>query len=507
MVKTLSAVVEQSPISILITDAAGKVEYVNDKFSQSTQYILEEVKSKIPRIFNPGHMPQVEYDRMWAELNMGHVWVGEYQNRRKDDTFMWEIATISPLFDKQNQITNYVLIKQDITEQKQMLEDLVKAREKAEESDRLKTAFLHNVSHEIRTPMNGILGFADLLKEPGLSSADRQEYIQNIEKSGARMLNIINQIVDFSRIEAGIEDVTLRETDINLIFEQVYNTFKPEVEAKGLQLSFLSGLSSAEALQITDAAKLHAILAKLVRNAIKYTKQGSVEMGCKIADIHQKLFLQFYVKDTGIGIPKERQEAIFDRFVQADIEDKMAWQGAGLGLSISKAYVEMLGGKIWVESIEGNGSVFSFTLPYVPVLPAYNSEKVAATRVIKLESFKKLKILIVEDDEDSEQYVSIVVKPFSKEILIARTGTAAVKICHNNQDIDLILMDIQLPEMSGHDATRQIRQFNKEVVIIAQTAYALAGDREKALAAGCNDYITKPIKISELKGLIKKYFS
>nr|NQU89530.1 response regulator [Bacteroidota bacterium] len=225
--------------------------------------------------------------------------------------------------------------------------------------------------------------------------------------------------------------------------------------------------------------------------------------------VSEPVELEFFVKDTGIGIPKERQNAIFDRFVQADIEDKKAYEGAGLGLSISKAYVEMLGGKIWVESVEGQGSQFYFTIPY-----NLESEKKPETKAPFLQAetgnqfdpeISGLKILIAEDEEFSDMHLSLVIENLSKEILHAKTGIEAVELCHNNQDIDLVLMDIKMPEMNGYDAIRKIREFNKDVIIIAQTAYALVGDREKALEAGCNDYLSKPINKDKLKEVIGRY--
>ncbi len=238
--------------------------------------------------------------------------------------------------------------------------ELVNAKEHAEESDRLKSAFLANMSHEIRTPMNGILGFSELLKEPDLTGEQQQEYILMIEKSGARMLNIINDIIDISKIEAGLMKLDIRESNINEQIEYIYTFFKPEVEAKGMKLAFKNNLPAKEAFIKTDREKLYAILTNLVKNAIKYTNKGSIEFGY----FKKVEMIEFYFKDTGIGIPKDRQEAIFERFIQADIADKQARQGAGLGLSITKAYIEMLGGKIWVESQDGIGSTFYFTLPY-----------------------------------------------------------------------------------------------------------------------------------------------
>jgi signal transduction histidine kinase len=239
--------------------------------------------------------------------------------------------------------------------------ELVKAKEQAEESDRLKSAFLANMSHEIRTPMNGILGFADLLKEPDLDGEMQQEYIKIIEKSGNRMLNIINDIIDISKIEASLMDIVIKECNINEKMDFIYNFFKPQVEEKGMQLFCKYNLTNQESIIQSDNEKVYSILTNIVKNAIKYSKQGTIEFGYE----KRENTLEFFVKDTGIGISKDRLSAIFERFVQADPTDILAQQGAGLGLSISKAYVEMLGGKIWVESEEGLGTTFYFTLPYI----------------------------------------------------------------------------------------------------------------------------------------------
>ena len=377
------------------------------------------------------------------------------------------------------------------------------------------------MSHEIRTPMNGILGFADLLKEPNLTGKKQQKYIGIIEKSGERMLNIINDLIDISKIEAGQMEVLLTETNIREQSEYLFTFFKPEVERKGMQFSFKSSLPASEAVLITDREKVYAILTNLIKNAIKYSEKGAIEFGVSISstssltesttklkkDTSTTLSgeVEFYVKDTGIGIAKDRQEAIFERFIQADIEDKMARQGAGLGLSISRAYAEMLGGKIWVESELGIGSTFYFTLPLQTETIIESSVKKEDLIPAEVNPMKKLKILIVDDDETSEELLSIAVRKIGSGIMSARSGIEAVTACRDNPDIDLILMDIAMPGMDGYEATRQIRKFNKDVVIIAQTAYALQGDKEKALAAGCDDYVAKPIKADELKQKIIKY--
>ena len=396
-------------------------------------------------------------------------------------------------------------LEQEIEQRKQAELELIEALKRAEESDGLKSAFLANMSHEIRTPMNGILGFAELLKEPDLTGEQQQEYIKIIEKSGARMLNIINDIVDISKIESGQMKATLLETNINEQLEFIYKLFNREVEQKGLQLSLKKVSLPPESIVETDREKLYAILTNLVKNSIKYTSKGFIEFGCEVAENGHGLFLQYFVKDTGIGIPKNRHNAIFERFIQVDVVDKMARQGAGLGLAISKAYVEMLGGKIWIESEEGKGSTFWFTIPYLPI--SKNGFNIGHEIITPIEEnqIKKLKILIAEDDKSSSQLISIIIRKIAGEIITVENGTEAVRACFENPDTDLILMDIQMPIMDGYEATRQIRQFNTDVIIIAQTAFALCGDNEKAIEAGCNDYVSKPIKTSNLLNLISKH--
>jgi signal transduction histidine kinase/CheY-like chemotaxis protein len=381
----------------------------------------------------------------------------------------------------------------------------ISQQEKASLSDKLKTAFLANMSHEIRTPMNGIMGFAQLLKEPNLTGDEQQEYISIIEKSGERMLNIINDIIDISKIESGLMKVDISGSDINKQIEYVYTFFKNEAEAKGIKLSYKNTLPSSDAIVKTDPEKLYAILINLVKNAIKYTNKGYIVFGYNKKTDKASVLLEFFVKDTGIGIPIDRQEAIFERFVQADIVDTHAYQGAGLGLAISKAYIEMLSGSIYVESEPGNGTVFYFTIPY-------NPEK-QAEKVIEIENRpeeaapvpKNRKILIAEDDRASEILISREVKKYCNEVLVVNNGIDAVEVCRNNPDIDLILMDIKMPKMDGYEATAEIRKFNPSVVIIAQTAFALSGDREKCIRAGCNDHISKPINNIVLKALIQEH--
>ncbi len=430
-----------------------------------------------------------------------------------DDGHRVFIETIkAPMYDSHNNLIGIFGIGRDITERQKSEKELIEAKVKAEESDRLKTSFLANMSHEIRTPMNGILGFTELLKKPHLSGNEQQEYINIIEKSGARMLNIINDIVNIAKVESGQMEISVAAIDINEVLDEVSAFFKREAEIKELKIHTFKPLTEKEAIIHTDREKLIAILTNLVKNAIKFTDSGLIEIGYSKKGDH----LEFFVKDTGIGIPVEQREFIFDRFRQGSESMSRNYEGAGLGLSISKAYIEMLGGEIWVgnnnDSAEPEGSgtekgsVLYFNIPY-------NQARMEKTlRISKKKDSEKenqlfnLKLLIAEDDRISQKLIEISTGNIAREVITVATGTDAVEACRMNPDIDLILMDIKMPGMDGYEATRQIRTFNSRVAIIAQTAYALSGERARAIEAGCDDYISKPLDLELLIKLIKKTY-
>lgn len=380
-------------------------------------------------------------------------------------------------------------------------EELIIAKEKAEESDKLKSAFLTNISHEIRTPMNGIMGFAGLLNEPDLTGEQQQKYVKIIQESGTRMLSIINDLVNISKIESGMLELNISQFNLNELLDYIYVYFKPNVEKKGIQLLLDKKLPTNEVTVRSDREKVYAIVTNLVKNAAKFTNSGFIKFGFDRIDKE----LTFFVHDTGIGISRDKQKVIFNRFIQADTSLSKEYEGAGLGLTITKAYVEALGGKIWVKSEPEVGSSFYFTIP-CECLPKCEPESYDSAIVnAELKHISMLKILIAEDDRSSDILLTQFLKEINADPLHAKNGIEAVEICKNNPDIGIILMDIKMPKMDGFEATKKIRSFNKEVIIIAQTAYALSNDRELALDAGCNDHISKPIIKKELFSILEKY--
>ncbi|MCX6179997.1 MAG: ATP-binding protein [Chlorobiales bacterium] len=495
--KKLSVAVEQSPADVIITDPLGNIEYVNPIFSVHTGYSAEEVKGQNLRIIKSGLMPPSVYEELWKTILKGYIWCGELQNKKKNGDLYWERAVISGILNKEGVITSFVAVKVDVTEQKKILGQLIVAKEKAEESDRLKSAFLANMSHEIRTPMNGIIGFAELLKEPLLSTEEESGYIDMIQESGQRMLSLINDLIDISRIEAGETLPQISETPVNKILHDIHAFFKPEAEQNGLYLTYAKGLSDNESIIETDCLKLHQILTNLCKNALKFTSKGGIDFGYT----RKENMLEFYVTDSGIGIPVDMEEKVFDRFSQVDNSLTRNHEGAGLGLSISKAYVQMMGGTIRVESVEVSGSKFIFTLPYNPPA-AHIIEMPALVEEESLLSVPSVTLLIAEDDKVSAMLLIKSLKRENMTILTAGNGQQAVELVRSHPEINLVLMDIRMPVMNGFDATKQIKLFRPDLFIIVQTAFTSKEDSLKAREAGCDGFITKPVNKTELLELI-----
>jgi PAS domain S-box-containing protein len=384
----------------------------------------------------------------------------------------------------------------DITERKKFEEELITAKVKAEESDNLKTAFLHNISHEIRTPLNAIVGFSALLTEPGLDDESKFSFIETITQSSNQLLAIISDIIEISNIDAGILKYSKSEIKINLILQRLFDQFLPEAKEKSIEFKKETPLSDDRAVILSDNTKFIQIITNLLSNAFKFTQSGNIEFGYTVAD----KFLNFYVSDTGIGIPEDQYLRIFDRFYQ--VEHRMArhFEGTGLGLSISKAFVELLGGRIWVDSELGKGSVFYFSLPYNRSEAKMPDNK----QTVQEFSFnRKTTILIAEDDDNNFSLISKFLAIPNLTLIRAKNGLEAVQYCESSKDIALVLMDLKMPEMDGYEATVKIKKLFPELTVIAQTAFVT--DKEKARDCGCSEIITKPFKRKDVIEVLSKY--
>lgn len=491
-------IMDNSMDAILLTKPDGTVHSANKAacmmFGMTEEEICRAGRSGLVDLNDP-RLPELLLQRE----KQGYA-EGELNFIRKNGTIFTSEISTSLFTDSKGEIFSSMIIR-DITERKIWEQELMIAKEKAEENDRLKSAFLANMSHEIRTPMNGILGFLNLMDSTDLGDTERANYIRLVNSSGQRLLDTINDIIEISKIEAGGYELKISEVNISEVMNYHADFFRPQANQKGIELTISEQIPQDRALIETDKNKVESILSNLFKNAIKFTEEGSIRLGNYIKDD----LLVFYVKDTGCGIPAEKIDSVFERFVQADTKLTRAHEGSGLGLTISKAYVRLLGGEIWVESEPGKGSTFYFSIPY-----KFKHGKTASLESQNMQHDTYLKeptVLIAEDDDTSFQYLNILLEKKNIKTLRATNGKETVQIFLENPGISLILMDIKMPDMDGIEATIEIRKHNKTIPVVAQTAYAFSDDEEKVKKAGCNDFISKPIKSSALYSVLEKYLT
>ena len=514
--KTLA---EMSPVGIFRTRADGYTTYVNPKWCELSGLSYDEAIGD--GWINAVHPSDKEIIKSnWKERSSKGVQsTAEYRFIRPDGRTIWVLGYAKPELDGER-ITGYIGTITDITEQKdaelllkqkaneieeqnkeyrKLNEELAAAKAKAEESDKLKSTFLANMSHEIRTPMNAICGFSRLLERNTLDEKKRSEFIDIINTNSQQLLGIINDIVDISKIESGQVTLITNEVDLNVMIENVVSTLTPTINTKGVKLEFTHRLPTPQSKIKTDEVKLRQILTNLLVNAIKFTKEGTIEISYSLKD---ESTLEFRVKDSGIGIAKENLTQIFERFHQVEGSSVDSRKGTGLGLPISKGFVELMGGSIWVESEVGKGSCFGVTLPYSP---ADNTSSNEPTGSKNSNNWIGKTILVVEDDVHTQFFIKEVLADTGVSTIIVDNGKKAIQQCRENKNIDLVLMDIKLPKMNGLEVTKEIRKFRSSLPIIAQSAYAFTSDSEKALEAGCNAFITKPIDARELHEKINQF--
>ncbi len=490
-----------SPSPIVITDLEGYIEFFNPAFCKVTGYSSDEIIGKKPSILKSGLHSKPFYKNLWDTIIAGNQWKGELKNKRKNGKIYWELASISCLRNEKGIITNFVKVAEDITPIKKIQDDLRKSKRISETAKLYKNNFLANMSHEIRTPVNGIIGFSELLKYADLSINQQMHYIDIIEENSRALLNLIDDIIDITKIEANELKIKKEACSLTAIFSELKETFGSIMgnqNKEKLELRFHVPRNEHHDFIFTDPFRLKQIISNLFLNALRFTHSGHIEIGYQISSDKK---LQFYVEDTGTGIPAKNQKSIFKQFIQNDHSKKSKDTGAGLGLYISQGLVELLGGTIGVKSQTGKGALFFFTIPYDKIRKPPKKEP--EIKPVEYD-FSKYTILIAEDIDYNYEYLKEILTRTNAEILWAKDGIDTINI-FNNSKIDLILMDIQLPEINGYDATKTIRKTNKEVPIIAQTAYAMSEERKKCLQAGCNDVLIKPLKIEEVLNTLALY--
>ena len=483
-----------------IKHLTGEVIECNETLLQKTGFERSDVVGKhFISLFHPDCIELVESNlRIFNET-------GEIKNVELDlltstGGKLSVLKNSTAVRDENGNILNSRTVFQDITERKQIEHELLATKEKAVESDKLKSAFLANISHEIRTPMNGILGFSNLLIDTQSSEQEKVEYVEAIEKSTQQLLQIITDIIDISKIESGQVKMCPSVFNPVKLVEEIFSNYKHVATQKGLKFSLITNLWEGDKHIMGDSSKLRQVLINLIGNAIKFTEEGFIELG--VSAMGQKIV--FTVKDSGIGIDPLMHDLIFERFRQVELTYARKFGGNGLGLSIAKSYVEMMDGTIGVESIQGEGSTFRFELPLIFEPDTFAEKKLENRDITHQYAWGDKTILIVEDEEYNLMYMELLLKPTGANIITAQNGIEAVEHCRTNKVISLVLMDIKMAEMDGLTATRIIKSFRESLPIIATTAYALASDAEMCTEAGCNDYIAKPIKSEKILMMINQ---
>lgn len=495
-----------SPIILLDSDN----QIIN--FNLAASCLFTDLKTKTP-LYPIGSSTESPFEPMRELLThfitseLKHFNFETYMNSSKGKRYFKVI--LKKLTNENGLFSGTITMLEDLTTYKEAEENLKVAKLKAEEADELKTAFLANMSHEIRTPMNAILGFTELMLNSSHSSRERNEFLQLIRKSSNDLLTIIEDIIDIAKMESKQLKIKYKACKPFETLNDLYVLFNETLRRYGIhkdiELILKVEETDQDVLLFTDTERLKQVLSNLLNNAIKFTTRGYIEFGYKLIN---ETSVFFFVRDTGEGIPEEMKSRIFDRFVQLEHHSDKNHRGAGLGLAICKNIINLMGGEIWVESIENKGSEFYFLIPRRNVPKEYLREKLAGkTENIQESELKNRSILIAEDDEINFIYLKEILKNYEVNILHSKNGLETIDIAESTDHIDIILMDIKMPLVDGIEAANYISQIRPEIPIIAQTAFAMNGDEKKCLEAGCCAYITKPVDPQKLLKTILKFIS
>ena len=504
--RKLSTAVDQSPAATVITDLKGDITYVNPRFTDVTGYSLTEAIGKNPRILKSGRTPPEVYQDLWQTIAAGQEWKGEFLNRKRNGGLFWEKASITAIRDEQGAVSAYLAVKEDITEQKFAQQALLRAKEEAESATRMKSAFLANMSHEIRTPMNAILGFTELLLRDDSLSVQQRHYLTTVSRSGEHLLELLNDVLETSKIEAGQMRINSAPFDIRLMLDYLDSMFRQKIEDKSLVFSV-----DADRLEyghfVADQQKLRQIVINLLGNALKFTQAGRIDLRvwtepCSGGE-PTECYLFFEVADTGIGIAAAEQESIFQVFSQTREGAQIG--GTGLGLSISRSLARMMGGDIVVESEPGKGSCFRVHICARAVVAA--KLRPMKKRVVGLvESGARRRILIVDDEILNREFLQSFLLQIGFDVAEATDGDTALGLIASWQP-DLVLMDVMMPGMDGNATTRKIREQWPELKVVGLSANVFEEAERKAYESGMNLYVRKPYKEIELLHAIGEMLS
>jgi PAS domain S-box-containing protein len=492
---------------VSITDRGGRILYANDQFCAISGYSEAELLGQTHRILKSGAHPDSFYAEMWTTIARGEVWEGEICNRKKDGGLYWVKSTVVPFLDENGRPVQYIGIRTDITARKAFESELIARRAEAEAASRAKSEFLANMSHEIRTPMNGIIGMTDLALDAA-SEEERQEYMKIVKNSAESLLGILNDILDFSKIEANKLMLERVGFALHQAVSETLKTLGVRASEKGLEL-ICDVADDVPEHVLGDPTRLRQVLINLIGNAIKFTAHGKVVVSLAVETrTDTSVTLQIAVRDSGIGIPADKLDSIFEAFAQADASTTRQYGGTGLGLSISSRLVNLMGGQMSVDSEPGKGSTFQFTLilglDNAPLAP------LAAAPAPPPPHQSFLDVLLVEDNPINQQLAIRLLEKWGHRVTLAVHGQEAVDRLCDGARYDLVLMDMQMPVLGGIEATRLIRaheaaQGLPRVPIMAMTANAMQGDREACLAAGMDDYLSKPINQVELAAKLRLF--
>jgi PAS domain S-box-containing protein len=506
--RKMQQAMEQSPVSAIITDLDGQAIYANRKSTEITGFSLDEQIGKTPDILDPYENITEHHQQIWHSLKSDGLWEGEYLNKNKSGGKYWEYARLSPIKNERHKTTHYLYISEDISQRKKIETELKKAKAFAEESDKLKTAFLANMSHEIRTPMNAIIGFTDMLRNEEYTKEEHEEFLQLIQENSKNLLKTIENIIDIAKIEAGQLVISRSRCSANKILYDNYYAFerkKPKLDKSRIKFTVRQYKENENLFFMSDPIRINQVLSNIIENAFKFTSEGIIEFGYTLLTEDETEYIDYYVKDSGQGVSKSKMESIFNRFTQASDDYMSTSSGTGLGLAISRNIARLMNGDIRVESTEGEGSVFHFILPYIESEPPPTFHETTPKREKKELEYPNKTVLIAEDEDSNFKLLEVMLRKTKVKIERAYNGKQAIDYVIGGNDVDLVLMDVRMPVMNGYEATEHIKKFSPNLPVIIQTAFTLSGDRESSFEAGCDEYLSKPIKAIELYKYMMKY--